>query len=80
MGKLEKIKQLHDLLKPIVDLIEEKKAEIDELVCDIEFDKSLPDKQWKVSETIGSAVVELSLSSGDTAMKDLYEMIEELEH
>lgn len=71
MEEPEKIEQLYNILQPIVNLIEEKKAEIDELIYDIEFDESLPDEQWKVSETIGSAVVELSLSGGDTAVKDL---------
>lgn len=76
---MEKLEQLYNELKPIVDLIEEKKATIYELIYEIEFDSHLPDKQWKVSENIGSALLELSLNSGDTAMKELEKMIKRLE-
>lgn len=76
---MDKIEEMYNVLKPIVELIEERKAVLDELAHDIEFDSHLSDKQWRVSETISSAVLELSLSGGDTAMKDLQEIVNEVE-
>jgi len=76
---MEKIEELYNLLKPIADLIEEKKAELDELAHDIEFDSHLPDEQWQVSEELSSALLELSFSGGDTAMNHLGDIVEQLE-
>lgn len=73
---MNKVDELYELVEPIVELIEENKEKIDLLISDIEDDLNTSLEDWIVIEEIESALMNLSISSGDTSIKDLKELIE----
>ena len=73
---MDRLMKLYELIEPIADLIEKNKEKIDLLVSAIEDDINTSIEDWEVIEEIESALINLSLSGGDTAFKDLKELIE----
>ena len=73
---MNRLMKLYELIEPITNLIEKNKEEIDLLVSGIEDDINTSTEDWEVIDELESALINLSLSCGDTAMKDLKEIIE----
>ena len=73
---MNRLMKLYELIEPITNLIEKNKEEIDLLVSGIEDDINTSTEDWEVINELESALINLSLSGGDTAMKDLKEIIE----
>ena len=65
---------LYTAIKPITDHIEANEKRIYSIITDIEEDESVSDEQWAVIEEIRSALLELSVSGGHTAMNALKNM------
>lgn len=55
---MDKILELHNLIKPIFTLVEEKKNEIEELAGDIEDDHKIPDEEWDIVNDVTSSIQE----------------------
>lgn len=73
---MDKVIKLYELIEPIVDLIEANKEEIISLVLEIRGEIDTSSKDWAIIDELESALLDFSLSGGDTAVKDLKEIIE----
>ena len=73
-----KLNRLNELLEPIVELIEKNKRSIDLLLHDIEFDShiNLTDQEFDTLSSVGSCVLGLSRSGGDTEYNALIDIID----
>lgn len=69
---MDKILELHKLIKPIFTLVEQKKNEIDELSGDIEDDHEIPDEEWDIVNDVTSSIQEFY-----SMFEDFEEQIEE---
>lgn len=73
---MSKVDEFYKLIEPIAELIEENKEKIDSLISDIEDDINTSLEDWTSIEEVESALLNLSISGGDTPVKDLKELME----
>lgn len=73
---MDKVLKFYELIEPIAELIEEKKEKIDLLISAIEDDIDTGCEEWLVIQELEDALLNLSFSGGDTALKDLKELLE----